>query len=49
MAHYSQLIDLFWLRVTYFKRWWGKNQGFMLIRLLDASNLIGCGGYLQGI
>ena len=26
------------------KRWWGKNQDFMLIRLFNASDLIGCGG-----
>ena len=25
-----------------------KNQGFMLIRLLDAGNMIGCGGDLLG-
>ena len=29
--------------------WWGKNQGFMLIRLLNAGNMIGCGGEPIGI
>ena len=33
-----------WLHVTFTKRWWGKNQDFMLIRLLNANDLIGCGG-----
>ena len=44
LARWSQLIDLFWLRVDFSKRWWGKNQDFMLIRLFNASDLIGCGG-----
>ena len=32
LAGESQLIDIFWLHVTFFKRWWGKNQDFMIIR-----------------
>ena len=44
LAHKSQLIDLFWLHVTFSKRWWGKNQDFMLMRFSKPSNLIGCGG-----
>ena len=32
------------LRIDFSKRWWGKNQDFMLIRLFNASDLIGCGG-----
>ena len=33
----SQLIHLFWLLGGFSKRWWGKNQDFMLIRFLNAG------------
>ena len=28
----------------FFKGWWGKHQDFMLIRLFNPNDLIGCGG-----
>ena len=28
----------------FFKGWWEKNQHFMLIRLFNPNDLIGCGG-----
>ena len=28
----------------FFKGWWGKNQDFMLIRLFNPNDLIGCDG-----
>ena len=28
----------------FLKRWWGKNQDFILIRLFNPNDLIGCGG-----
>ena len=40
----NQLIDLFWAAHKLFKEVVGKNQDFMLMRFLKASNLIGCGG-----
>ena len=40
----SQLIDLFWLRVDFSKRCWGKNRDFMLMRSVNPSILIGGGG-----
>ena len=46
---HSLIFDLFWLCVDFSKRWWGKNQDFMLISLVDASDLIGCGGDPQKI
>ena len=29
---------------TFLKGWWGKNQDFMLIKLFNPNDLIGCGG-----
>ena len=40
----SQLIDLFWLHVAFLRGGWGKNRDFMIIRLVNSNDLIGCGG-----
>ena len=32
------------LHGDFFERWWGKNQDFILIRLFNPNDLIGCGG-----
>ena len=37
LAGESQLIDIFWLHEAFFKRWWGKNQDFMIIRLVNVN------------
>ena len=44
----KRLIDLFWLHVAFFKRWWGKNQHFMIIRLFNDSDLIVSIGVYRG-
>ena len=45
LARESHLIDLFWLHVAFFKRWWGKIKD--LIRLVNPNDLIGCGETLN--
>ena len=44
-----QISDISELGTRRVKRWWGKNQGFMLISNLYSSTTIGCGGDLQPI
>ena len=34
---HSLIFHLFWLLGGFSKRWWGKNQNFMLIRFLNAG------------